>query len=70
MAEWQKFRGRNPNAKLACIDIQPNATVQARGDDVLNVGGFSDAVFDALAAFVRGELAGDGWVKKVERVAL
>jgi 60 kDa SS-A/Ro ribonucleoprotein len=60
-----------PGAKLACIDIQPNATVQARsGDDVLNVGGFSDAVFDALAAFVRGELAGDGWVKKVECVSL
>lgn len=28
-------------------------------DDVLNVGGFSDAVFDALAAVVSGELAGD-----------
>lgn len=71
MVEWQKFRARNPRAKLACIDIQPNATVQARSaDDVLNVGGFSDAVFDALAAFVRGELAGDAWLKKVERVSL
>jgi 60 kDa SS-A/Ro ribonucleoprotein len=71
MLEWQKFRARNPGAKLACIDVQPNATVQARSsDDVLNVGGFSDAVFDALAAFARGELAGDGWVKKVERVSL
>lgn len=71
MAEWQKFHARNPGAKLACIDIQPNATVQARsGDDVLNVGGFSDAVFEALSAFARGELAGDGWVKKVERISL
>jgi len=71
MFEWQKFRARNPSAKLACIDIQPNATVQARSaGDVLNVGGFSDAVFDALAGFVREELAGEGWVKKVEHVAL
>jgi 60 kDa SS-A/Ro ribonucleoprotein len=71
MREWEQFRARNPGAKLACIDIQPNAAVQARsGDDVLNVGGFSDAVFDAMAAFARGELAGDGWVKKVEQVSL
>jgi 60 kDa SS-A/Ro ribonucleoprotein len=70
-AEWQQFRARNPGAKLACIDVQPYATVQARsGEDVLNVGGFSDAVFEALAAFARGELAGDAWVKKVERVEL
>ena len=71
MREWQRFRARNPGAKLACIDIQPNRAVQARsGEDVLNVGGFSDAVFDALAAFARGELWGDAWVKKVEKVTL
>jgi len=71
MREWERFRARNAGAKLACIDIQPNAAVQARsGDDVLNVGGFSDAVFDALAGFARGELAGDGWVKKIEQVSL
>jgi hypothetical protein len=65
MAEWQQFRARNPGAKLACIDVQPYAAVQARsGEDVLNVGGFSDAVFEALASFARGELAGDAWVKK------
>jgi 60 kDa SS-A/Ro ribonucleoprotein len=71
MGEWEAFRKRNPGAKLACIDIQPNATVQARSrEDVLNVGGFSDAVFDALSAFARGELTSDGWVKKVERESL
>lgn len=71
MREWERFRARNPGAKLACIDLQPNAAVQARsGGDVLNVGGFSDAVFDALAAFARGELGGEGLVKKVEQVSL
>jgi hypothetical protein len=38
--------------------------------NVLNVGGFSDAVFDTLAAFVSGELAGDGLVARVNRVVL
>jgi len=71
LREWERFRARNPGARLACIDLQPNATVQARSsEEVLNVGGFSDAVFDALTAFASGELAGDGWVKKVERVSL
>lgn len=70
-AEWRAFKARNPGARLACIDIAPNRTVQARSaEDVLNVGGFSDAVFDALNAFARGELSGDGWVKEVGRVRL
>ena len=34
--------------KLICIDLQPNTTTQApERSDILNVGGFSDAVFVA-----------------------
>ena len=34
-------------AKLVCIDIQPYGTTQAKSrPDIINVGGFSDAVFD------------------------
>jgi 60 kDa SS-A/Ro ribonucleoprotein len=60
MAEWNKLKARNPGAKLICIDIQPGATTQApdsRGAraDIMNVGGFTDAVFDAVARFARGE---------------
>ena len=70
-AQWTAFSKRNPDAKLACIDITPNATTQLRPrPNVLNVGGFSDAVFDTLAAFVSGELAGDGLVARVNRVVL
>lgn len=70
-AQWTLFSKRNPEAKLACIDITPNATTQVRAlPNVLNVGGFSDAVFDALAAFASGELAGDGLVARVNRVVL
>ena len=72
--EWQRLRGRNPKAKLALIDLQPYRTAQVVGDDgrddVLNVGGFSDAVFDVLATFVRGELAGDTWLRAIEAISL
>jgi 60 kDa SS-A/Ro ribonucleoprotein len=70
-AQWNAFSKRNPDAKLACIDITPNATTQVRPrQNVLNVGGFSDAVFDALAAFAAGDLAGDGLVARLKRVVL
>lgn len=56
MREWKAISRRNPGAKLVCIDIQPYGTTQASGrPDILNVGGFSDAVFDTVARFVSGE---------------
>jgi len=56
MREWEKIVRRNPAAKLVCIDIQPHGTTQASGrPEILNVGGFSDAVFDTIAKFARGE---------------
>ncbi|MBV5324726.1 MAG: RNA-binding protein, partial [Rhodospirillaceae bacterium] len=65
MVEWNQLRKRNPQAKLVCIDIQPLATTQATGrPEILNVGGFSDAVFDAITRFVSGETR--DWVKLVK----
>ncbi len=56
MCEWNRIVQRNPAAKLVCIDIQPYGTSQASGrPEILNVGGFSDAVFDTIASFVNGE---------------
>jgi 60 kDa SS-A/Ro ribonucleoprotein len=72
--EWKRLRGRNPKAKLILIDVQPNGTTQDAGDskrdDVLNVGGFSDAVFDVISAFTRGDLAGDTWLRAIESISL
>jgi 60 kDa SS-A/Ro ribonucleoprotein len=69
MEEWNAFRVRNPRAKLVCIDIQPYETVQAVDrEDILNVGGFSDAVFETVATFAAGQLAADHWVGVVDRV--
>jgi 60 kDa SS-A/Ro ribonucleoprotein len=71
MHEWEIFKSRNPGAKLVCIDIQPGATTQAaESDDVLNVGGFSDAVFDVLAAFAEGGLSAEHWVGVIEKTEL
>lgn len=69
--EWNRFKSRQPQAKLACLDLVPNRSVQVRsGEDVLNIGGFSDAVFDILNEFVAGRTTGDAWVKAVNAVTL
>ena len=71
MKEWANFRQRNPEARMVCIDIQPYATVQAKErPDVLNVGGFSDQVFEVISEFARGELNADHLVGVIESVAL
>jgi 60 kDa SS-A/Ro ribonucleoprotein len=71
MKEWNAFKRRSPNARLVCIDIQPNATTQvAERDDVLNIGGFSDAVFDLIAHFAAGRLTAGHWMDVIESIAL
>jgi 60 kDa SS-A/Ro ribonucleoprotein len=71
MREWNVFKQRNPRARLACIDVQPYRTVQAiEREDILNVGGFSDQVFDVVSKFTRGELNGDHWIGVIESVTL
>ncbi|HNU07537.1 MAG TPA: hypothetical protein PKO33_07190, partial [Pyrinomonadaceae bacterium] len=63
------FKTRNPRAKLVCIDIQPYGTTQAsERDDILNIGGFSDQVFEVIGLFARGELSPDHWVGEVRKV--
>ena len=67
MDEWNKLKGRNPGAKLICIDIQPYGTTQAKNrEDIMNVGGFTDAVFDAMARFANNETR--DWVEIIEQV--
>lgn len=71
MQEWALLKQRNPQARLVCIDIQPNATTQAaERHDILNVGGFSDAVFTTVASFASGELDAGHWVGEIEKISL
>ncbi len=70
MAEWAQFRQRNPQARLVCLDIQPYETTQAaERADILNIGGFSDQVFEVISAFAAGQLEADHWVGRIEKVA-
>jgi 60 kDa SS-A/Ro ribonucleoprotein len=71
MREWAEFKQRNPRARMVCIDVQPYQTVQAaEWHDVLNVGGFSDRVFDVVADFAAGRLGPDHWVGVIEQIEL
>ena len=71
MSEWNKFKTRNPKAKLVCIDITPNKTTQAHSrNDVLNIGGFSDSVFDVIYKFVEFGNDADLWINTIEQVKL
>ena len=67
---WAKLKGRNPAAKLICIDIQPYGSTQASDDrkDIMNVGGFTDAVFDAMSRFA--DNGARDWVEIVNEVEL
>lgn len=60
-SEWNKFAethrqlpgNAKTDPKLICIDLQPNQTTQAKDRrDTLNIGGFSDAVFDVITSFL------------------
>lgn len=71
MVQWNAFKQRNPNAKLVCIDMQPYGSTQAHErHDILNVGGFSDAVFDIISAFANNELNSDHFVGVIEQTEL
>jgi 60 kDa SS-A/Ro ribonucleoprotein len=71
MREWSIFRHRNPTARMVCIDLQPYKTVQAKERaGILNIGGFSDQVFDLIAEFANGNLNADHWSGVIENYEL
>ncbi len=71
LREWNALKQRNPRARLVCLDVQPYRTSQVTdGEDILNVGGFSDRVFDVIARFAEHGLDSNHWVGEIERVEL
>ena len=72
MDEWQTFVANQKrlgvsSPKLVCIDIQPYGSTQApERADILNIGGFSDAVFNVVASYL-GDDAGR-FVAEVESI--
>jgi 60 kDa SS-A/Ro ribonucleoprotein len=77
MTAWQDFvknqvslqGGDFAGPRLVCIDLQPYATTQAPDrSDILNVGGFSDPVFEVVTAFFTADPS--RFVAEVEAVEL
>jgi 60 kDa SS-A/Ro ribonucleoprotein len=77
VTEWQKFvqnqvrlQGRRlAGPRLVCIDLQPGTTTQAPDRrEILNVAGFSDAVFDVIAAVLANDT--NRFVGEIESIAL
>ncbi len=74
MTEWKAFVQNQRHLgvqapKLICIDLQPYSSTQApERDDILNIGGFSDAVFNVVASFLGDDA--NRFVAEVESVQL
>ena len=69
VANQRKLAGRDANPKLVCIDIQPYQTTQAgERADILNIGGFSDSVFNVISAFLADN--NQHFVAEVEAIEL
>jgi len=71
MKAWETLKRRNPKAKLVALDIAPYGTTQAQTRaDVLNIGGFSDAVFGQIADFAAGRSGVEHWTREIEAIDL
>jgi 60 kDa SS-A/Ro ribonucleoprotein len=71
LREWARFQARSPKARLVCIDVQPYGTTQASDrDDLLNVGGFSDRVWEVVARFRESGIGTDHWAQVIEEVTV
>lgn len=74
MTEWQRFVANQQrlgvsSPKLVCIDIQAYGSTQApERADILNIGGFSDAVFQVVASYLADDAA--RFVAEVEAIEL
>ena len=56
---------------MVCIDIQPYGHTQAQErEDIVNVGGFSDQVFNLIAEVAAGGTEKDHWVRTLSAMRL
>lgn len=70
-ASYLRLREQCPAVRLICIDLQPYGSVQVLDrPDVLNLGGFSDHVFELVAEWAKSPQSSSYWVDEVEAVDL
>src|ERR1700691_3069354 len=66
-----RLKSGSPEGGAVCIDLQPYGTTQAQErDDILNVGGFSDQVFETIVQFAEGTLGGEHWMSVIESIEI
>lgn len=69
MNAWSSIVKQNPKARMVCLDITPYETSQTvNRPNILNIGGFSDSVFEVIADFARGDST--SWVETIEKTAI
>ena len=69
VANQRKLAGKDATPKLVNIDLQPYQTVQAcERADIMNIGGFSDSVFNVISAFLADN--NQRFVAEVEAIEL
>lgn len=60
--QWASYRRKNASAKMVLLDVTPTMDSQNYTQDrVLNIAGFSDAVFTALDGFLMHDARGEGY---------
>jgi len=72
LESFRRLKARNSNLKMVNIDIVANTTSQTPCKDepsILNVGGFSDKIWDTIARFVSDE-GPEHWVREIKAVDL
>lgn len=72
LSGWEIFSKRNKKARLVCIDVTPrdNSQVKQNRPNILQVGGFSDKVFDVVNSFLNHGTETDHWVSVIESIDL
>lgn len=70
-AEWANFKSHNPGARMVCIDLTPNTHSQVvQRPDILQIGGFSDQVFNVVHSFLEHGHEADHWTATIDSVSL
>ncbi len=63
---WKRMQRKNRQAKMVLIDVTPTVDSQNyTQDNVLNVAGFSDAVFGTIEGFAKNNVSGVGYWENV-----
>jgi 60 kDa SS-A/Ro ribonucleoprotein len=74
LTQWNQFVQNQKrlgviSPKLICIDLQPSGSSQApEREEILNIGGFSDAVFNVITAFLGNDA--NRFVAEIEAIVL